>query len=157
MCRTPRGAISSTECDEVGAPCRVARTERNSGNVLQRASFVSTPAGGGTKDEGTWKFSKDGFSVVSDEGRDRELVKVKEFCFRLSSNGLFKRKAPLEALPALASLITLHFCTFVRLMTADHATCRGSKHSVMAGEMAGSAAYQSTFYAAFGFRRRNCS
>jgi hypothetical protein len=59
----------------------------------------------------------------------------------LSSNS-----AALKALLSSASLIVLHFCTFVRFVTADHATCC-SKQS-----MARSAANQSTFYAALGFR-----
>jgi hypothetical protein len=62
----------------------------------------------------------------------------------LSSNS-----AALKALLSSASLIVLHFCTFV---TADHATCCCSKQSMMSGEMARSAANQSTFYAALGFR-----
>jgi hypothetical protein len=48
----------------------------------------------------------------------------------------------------------LHFCAFVGFMTAKRATCRRSDQSMMSGEMARSAAHQSTFYAAFGFRRR---
>jgi hypothetical protein len=48
----------------------------------------------------------------------------------------------------------LHFCAFVGFMTAKRATCRRSDQSMMSGKMARSAAHQSTFYAAFGFRRR---
>ena len=50
----------------------------------------------------------------------------------------------------------LHFCAFVGFMTANRATCRRSDQSMMSGEMARSTAHQSTFYAAFGFRRRRC-
>ena len=52
--------------------------------------------------------------------------------------------------------MALQFCAFVCLVTADYATRRCSKYSMMSGEMARSAAHQSTFYAAFGFRRRRC-
>jgi hypothetical protein len=67
-----------------------------------------------------------------------------------------EESAALKALLSSASLIVLHFCTFVRLVTADHATCRRSKYSMVSGEMARSTAHQSTFYAALGFRRRSC-
>jgi predicted N-acetyltransferase YhbS len=50
----------------------------------------------------------------------------------------------------------LHFCAFVGFMTANRATCRRSDQSMMSGEMARSTAHHSTFYAAFGFRRRRC-
>jgi hypothetical protein len=66
------------------------------------------------------------------------------------------RSAPLKALISSASLAVLHFCAFVGLVTAEHATCRRSEQSMMSGEMARSTAHQSTFYAAFGFRRRRC-
>jgi hypothetical protein len=46
-----------------------------------------------------------------------------------------EESAALKALLSSASLIVLHFCTFVRLVTADHATCRRSKHSMVSGEM----------------------
>ncbi len=65
----------------------------------------------------------------------------------LSSNS-----AALKALLSSTNLIVLHFCTFVRFVTTDHATCCCSKQSMMSGEMARSAANQSTFYAALGFR-----
>jgi hypothetical protein len=42
----------------------------------------------------------------------------------------------------------LHFCAFVGLVTADHATCRRSDQSMMSGEMARSTAHQSTCWLA---------
>jgi hypothetical protein len=52
--------------------------------------------------------------------------------------------------------MALQFCAFVCLVTADYATRRCSKYSMMSGEMARSTAHQRTFDAALGIRRCNC-
>jgi hypothetical protein len=49
--------------------------------------------------------------------------------------------AALKTLLSSVSLIVLHFCTFVRFVPADHATCRRSKQSMMSGDMARGAAH----------------
>ena len=46
-----------------------------------------------------------------------------------------EESAALKALTSSASLSGLHFCAFVGLVTADHATCRRSEQSMMSGEM----------------------
>jgi hypothetical protein len=57
---------------------------------------------------------------------------------------------------ALICLMALQFCAFVCLVTADYATRRCPKYSMMSGEMARSTAHQRTFDAALGIRRCNC-
>jgi hypothetical protein len=52
---------------------------------------------------------------------------------------------PLEALPASRSLIVLHSCPFVRLVTANNATCRCAKDAMVTGKMARSTAHHRTF------------
>src|SRR6476659_9378405 len=52
--------------------------------------------------------------------------------------------------------MALQFCAFVCLVTADYATRRCSKYSMMSGEMARSTAHQRAFDAALGIRRCNC-
>ncbi len=50
-----------------------------------------------------------------------------------------------EALPASRSLILLHSCPFVRLVTANNATCRCAKDAMMTSKMARSTAHHRTF------------
>ena len=52
---------------------------------------------------------------------------------------------PLEALPASRSLIVLHSCPFVRLVTANNATCRCAKDAMVTSKMARSTAHHRTF------------
>jgi len=47
----------------------------------------------------------------------------------------------LETFSALVCLMALQFCAFVCLVTADYATRRCSKYSMMSGEMARSTAH----------------
>ena len=54
------------------------------------------------------------------------------------------------------SSIVLRSCAFVRLVTANNATCRCAKDGMVTSEMARSAAHHSTFQAALGVRGRNC-
>jgi hypothetical protein len=52
---------------------------------------------------------------------------------------------PLEALPASRRLIVLHSCPFVRLVTANNATCRCAKDAMVTSKMARSTAHHRTF------------
>jgi hypothetical protein len=52
---------------------------------------------------------------------------------------------PLEALPASRSLVVLHSCPFVRLVTANNAACRCAKDAMVTGKMARSTAHDSAF------------
>jgi len=52
---------------------------------------------------------------------------------------------PLEALPASRSLIVLHWCPFVRLVTANNATCCCAKDAMVTSKMARSTAHHRTF------------
>jgi hypothetical protein len=78
----------------------------------------------------------------------------------LTATGGFGQNArafsTLETFSALVCLMALQFCAFVCLVTADYATRRCSKYSMMSGEMARSTAHQRAFDAALGIRRCNC-